>query len=232
MMMQGDLVLDEARAYWDFVYYADPTHQHTTELATLDWPPERLREGCRTVLADRRRISLEVQPPSEYYREVDDFNWTGKRVLEFGCGMGADALQLAERGAIMTVTDIVPGNVQIADRVLDGFPHTAVVLRSYDDCGLLGSFDVVFSHGVLHHIKPPLDRLAITKLINHIVPAGRMILMVYTHVYYPQEQVNVEGPYTRGFHPMDLADRFIGVMEIESYRYVLGTTCAWVVARK
>lgn len=229
-MNPAEHYFEAARDYWSFCYWADPAHQHTTDVATLNWPQERLHAGCDHVLADRRRISLEIHPPSEYYTEIDREHWAGKTVLEFGCGMGVDAYQLARRGAIVTATDIVPSNVVVADKVLSGWPHSTLVLQTYDALDTLGQFDAVLSSGCLHHLRPPLDEIAMAKLVARLKPTGRMYLMLYSKHYYPEPKLNAEGPYTRGFDEAETAVLLGPKMQMFSYRYILGFTCAWVVA--
>jgi 2-polyprenyl-3-methyl-5-hydroxy-6-metoxy-1,4-benzoquinol methylase len=224
--------LEDARGFWSKTYWAHPPDNHTEALLPLNWPQEKLHADCHTVLGDRRRVSLELFPPAEYYTEVDAFDWQGKRVLEFGCGMGADAFLLAERGAIVTATDIVPSNVEMTHRVLEGFPHTAVALRTYEDLVLLGKFDVVYCHGVFHHIRPPLDAQALQALKACTKPDGLLFFMLYTQFYYPQEKLDFEGPYTRGFSLIDTAEMLGPDFGIRSFRHVLAMTCAWVVAER
>jgi 2-polyprenyl-3-methyl-5-hydroxy-6-metoxy-1,4-benzoquinol methylase len=224
--------LEDARGYWDHVYWANPPDNHTAALLPLNWPQEKLHADCLTVLADRRRVSQELFPPAEYYTEVEEFDWNGKKVLEFGCGMGVDAFLLAKRGAIVTATDIVPSNVEMTDRVLEGFLHTAVALQTYDDLLRLGQFDVVYCHGVFHHIRPPLDVQAMQALKACTKPDGLMFFMLYTQFYYPQERLDFEGPYTRGFGLMDFAEMLGPDFSIRSFRHVLAMSCAWVVAER
>ena len=224
--------LEAARGYWDRCYWGHPLDNHTAHLLPLNWDQEKLHADCDTVLADRRRISLELVPPAPYYTEVDERDWTGKTVLEFGCGMGADAYLLATRGALVTATDIVPSNVEMTDRVLEGFPHRAVALRTYDDLADLGTFDVVYCHGVFHHIRPPLDAQALQALKASVKSDGLMLFMLYTQFYYPQERLDFEGPYTRGFSLMETVELFRPDFEVRSFRHVLAMTCAWVVAER
>jgi 2-polyprenyl-3-methyl-5-hydroxy-6-metoxy-1,4-benzoquinol methylase len=222
--------LEAARNFWSKTYWANPPDNHTDILLPLNWSQEKLHGDCEIVLADRRRISRELFPSAEYYTEVDEFDWNGKTVLEFGCGMGADAFLLAKRGAIVTATDIVPSNVEMTDRVLQGFPHVSMIVRDYEDLLSLGQFDVVYCHGVFHHIRPPLDAQAMRALKECTKPDGLMFFMLYTQFYFPQEKLDFEGPYTRGFSFVDTVEIFEPDFGLRSFRHVLAMTCAWVVA--
>jgi len=224
--------LEDARRFWDKTYWAHPPDNHTAHLLPLNWSHEKLHADCEVVLADRRRVSLELLPPAPYYTEVEEFDWDGKTVLEFGCGMGADAFLLAKRGGIVTATDIVPSNVEMTDRVLEGFPHRAVALQSYANLAPLGQFDVVYCHGVFHHIRPPLDREALRAMQACVKPEGLLWFMLYTQFYYPQERLDFEGPYTRGFSLMEIVEMLAPEWRVRSFRHVLAMTCAWVIAER
>ena len=111
---------------------------------------------------------------------LDRFDWAGKAVLEIGLGQGADAEQLIRRGARWSGVDLTPASVdRVATRMrVRGLPHgelkvgSALALPFAD-----ASFDVVFSHGVLHHI-PEIGR-AQAEIARVLKPGGRLVMMVY-----------------------------------------------------
>src|SRR5580698_7762168 len=82
--------------------------------------------------------------------EVAEFRkHAGERVLEIGCGTGADLLQFAKHGAIATGVDLAPKHVELARKRLGNL----AVVRQADMRHLPfqdESFDYVYSHGVLH----------------------------------------------------------------------------------
>jgi ubiquinone/menaquinone biosynthesis C-methylase UbiE len=113
-------------------------------------------------------------------RRLDHIDFKGKRVLEIGLGQGADSEQIIKRGAVWSGLDLTPESV---DRVrmrlsLRRLPHESlrqgsVLQMPFDD----GSFDVVFSHGVLHHVP---DIEAAQREIHRVLkPSGELIVMVY-----------------------------------------------------
>src|SRR5215510_9519318 len=77
----------------------------------------------------------------------------GLRVLEIGCGLGTDGVQFALAGADYTGVDLTDAAIDLArqnfeQRGLQGKFKVADAekLDFADD-----SFDIVYSHGVLHH---------------------------------------------------------------------------------
>lgn len=125
---------------------------------------------------DRFRYSLESHIP----RCLDLIELQGKRTLEIGLGQGADSEQLIRRGAVWTGIDLTPEAVQrVSTRLeLKGLPHERVVRGSvlnlpFED----QSFDVVFSHGVLHHV--PDIKSAQREIRRVLTPDGRLVVMLY-----------------------------------------------------
>jgi SAM-dependent methyltransferase len=104
----------------------------------------------------------------------------GKRVLEIGLGEGADSERLIRCGARWSGVDLTAESVErVRTRLtLRDLPYeelrqgSALSLPFPDD-----SFDVVFSHGVLHHIP---DIATAQREINRVLrPGGELIMMLY-----------------------------------------------------
>ena len=101
--------------------------------------------------------------------------------LELGCGQGALARLLVERlNARMTATDLDPTQVDLAvARLKDLGEH--ISLRVVDARELPfadGTFDGVFSFGVMHHI-PGGWRRVIADVARVLTPEGRFIFTDY-----------------------------------------------------
>jgi len=100
-------------------------------------------------------------------------------VLEIGGGMGTDLAQFAAHGATVTDLDLSAGHLQLAEenfrlRGLRGrFIHHDAETLPFDD----GSFDLVYSNGVLHHTP---NTVAVVGEIRRVLrPGGRAIVMFY-----------------------------------------------------
>jgi ubiquinone/menaquinone biosynthesis C-methylase UbiE len=112
--------------------------------------------------------------------ETIDFSIAkGKKLLEVGHGLGSDLLTFAEHGADVSGVDITDEHHRMASRnfELHGRP---VVLKLCDAANLAfesNVFDVVYSHGVLHH-TPDTVR-CISEIYRVLKPGGTMILTLY-----------------------------------------------------
>src|SRR5437870_5473495 len=143
---------------------------------------------CGTKFSDAETGTREFYDRIETHRyekewhipEAADFAGArGLRVLEIGCGMGTDGAQFARAGADYTGVDLTEaaielarkrfelsdlhGNFQVADAENLEFPDE--------------SFDLVYSHGVLHHT--PDTARAVREIHRVLKPGGRAIVMLY-----------------------------------------------------
>jgi SAM-dependent methyltransferase len=104
----------------------------------------------------------------------------GKRVLEVGLGEGSESELLIRQGAHWSGIDLTSQSVsrvrtRLALRELpyDQLRQGSVLSLPFAD----GAFDVVFSHGVLHHV-PDIER-AQREIHRVLRPGGELVIMVY-----------------------------------------------------
>jgi len=141
----------------------------------------------------------------ERYRYVEYAPWmaetmefashAGERVLEIGAGLGTDLAQFAKHGAIVTDVDLSSGHLNLAR---ENFRHRGLrgtfVHHDAEDLPFAdGSFDVVYSNGVIHHTP---DTARVVHEINRVLrPGGKAIIMVYAEnsLHYWRNLVSVLG---------------------------------------
>lgn len=189
---------------------------------------EKLQEYARYERAMR------IQNPygDIYFQELDEIPLKGKRVLEFGCGAGIDSLYFASQGAELVACDVVPSNVIVTGKIIAPYSTKAVLLKSYEDLASLGEFDLVYSHGCLHHI-PDRDVIQVVpELCSRVKPGGLMLVMVYTTTFYPHENVHPEGPFSRGYSVEQLLKLFWFGMTLERYRVFNNRCFSWALFRR
>ena len=134
----------------------------------------------------------EVERYSVYpwlYEAAEFRKHAGERVLEIGCGTGCDLLQFAKHGAIATGIDITDRHLELAANRIEG---RAQLLKA--DARKLpfpdGSFDYVYSHGVIHHSDDP--RGISNEILRVLRSGGRFNIHVYaewsySHLRYRQK---------------------------------------------
>ena len=112
-------------------------------------------------------------------RETDEFKevlkmekWTGKHILDVGCGTGKFAYMIAKKGGIVKGIDYSTTAIATAQ---SKYNHTNLSYEQIDvSKKISGKYDVIISIGTLEHMDQPYKMLK--KLKNHLTPNGKMIL--------------------------------------------------------
>jgi SAM-dependent methyltransferase len=125
---------------------------------------------------DRFRYTREAH----ILRCLDEVALDGRKVLEIGLGLGADAEQIIRRGGRWSGIDLTAESVDRVKTRMDlrNLPYDEIrqgsVLQLPFDSD---SFDLVFSHGVLHHV-PDILR-AESEVARVLRPGGEAVVMLY-----------------------------------------------------
>lgn len=128
----------------------------------------------------------------------------GSRVLELGCGLGNDGLELLRAGLEVTATDIAPGHLAEAQRLHREAGYESACAHLLVDAENLpfadGSFDGVLVVAALHHLPDPRRALAEARRVlrpggllalgtepnnwqgRTIYPAGKFLLHAVLHL--------------------------------------------------
>jgi len=101
------------------------------------------------------------------------------RILDLGCGTGQMALYLAKADRTVVGADLTPAALALAAAAAKRFGLVVHFVETDLRCAGLrpGSFDVVFSSGVLHHTPDP--RAAFASMVPLARPGGIIVLGVY-----------------------------------------------------
>jgi SAM-dependent methyltransferase len=94
------------------------------------------------------------KPSNELLRVLGAGKLAGKTVLEFGCGTGTNAVELARRGFLVTAVDIAEPAIRTARdkaRTADVTVDLRVADVLKDDLG--GPYDILFDRGVYHCVR-------------------------------------------------------------------------------
>ncbi len=119
----------------------------------------------------------------DYLRDYVDFpRYGGKKVLEIGCGVGIDLLQFARAGAKVTARDLTENAVKLASENLarEGYQGDIQVGNAEALSFPENTFDVVYSHGVLHHTTD--TEKSIGEVHRVLKVGGEAIIMLYNRL--------------------------------------------------
>ena len=134
-------------------------------------------EGSPEFFAEVERTRDELDPYIARFADVEGAK--GKRLLEIGVGLGTDFIRFVRAGAIATGVDLTEHAVQLVRRrlELEGLQGEVVVADAeslpFED----GTFDRIYSWGVLHH-TPDTGR-AVQEAIRVAKPGARLCVMLY-----------------------------------------------------
>jgi ubiquinone/menaquinone biosynthesis C-methylase UbiE len=173
----------------------------------------------------------------------------GSRVLEAGCGVGAQTVILAKNspGALFTSVDISPVSVKAAAAVVQRAGFSNVTFQTANIFKLpfpKASFDHVFACFVLEHLKEPVKALRCLKAV--LKPGGTLTVIEGDHgstLFHPrsdaawktiqclidlQAQAGGDALLGRRLYPLARAAGFRKVTVSPRFVYVDASRPAWV----
>lgn len=125
---------------------------------------------------DTRRYGQESHLPAC----LDEIDWRGLKVPESGLGQGSESKHLIRRGASWSGPDLthepvdrVRARLAIRASPHDDLQRGSVLAIPWPD----DTFDLVFSHGVLHHV--PKTQAAQREIHRVLKPGGGLVAMLY-----------------------------------------------------
>ena len=152
-----------------------------------------IRDYWNTFIHD---LEIATHPPGSpgFFQELDAYRfekldylprlvnfgaYTGKQLLEIGCGAGIDLVRFAKGGAIVTGVDLAEVSIDLARK---NFENNELSSEFHVMNGEAldfpeNTFDVVYAHGVLQYTS---DAQRMIREIHRVLrPEGESILMVY-----------------------------------------------------
>lgn len=117
---------------------------------------------------------------SEFARLLDRAIPGNARVLDLGCGTGQMSLYLARADRVVVGADLTRASLQLGAAAARRFRLDRVQFVETDlqQLGLRrGSFDVVYSSGVVHHTPNP--RASFARIVPLARPGGMIVLGLY-----------------------------------------------------
>lgn len=104
-------------------------------------------------------------------------------MVDVGCGTGQMCLYLARADRVVVGVDVTRASLQLGSAAVRrfGLQHVQFVETDLQQPGLLaGSFDVVYSSGVIHHTADP--RASFASLVRFAKPGAVIVLGVYNSI--------------------------------------------------
>ena len=114
---------------------------------------------------------------------ADFSRWSGKRVLEVGCGIGTDTISFARAGAMVTAVDLSEKSLDLARERARAYGLESRIRFCQADAERLAeavpaeAYDLVYSFGVIHHTPQP--RRAVDALRAFMSAHSELRAMIY-----------------------------------------------------
>lgn len=137
--------------------------------------------GTREYFDEVEERKYRVEPHIVTFAEFP--RWSGKRVLEIGCGIGTATLSFLRAGATVTAVDLSAQSLVLARKRAEVYGMEDRVSFFEGDAERLSDFvksepyDLIWSFGVLHHTPHP--ERALDQLRNYVKPGSTVKLMMY-----------------------------------------------------
>ena len=168
----SDVSIEDVRAYWD----RRPCNiRHSPA-------PVGTREYFDQVEARKYFVEPHIPGFAQFER------WSGKNVLEIGCGIGTDTVNFARAGAHVTAVDLSAESIAVARQRVKIYGLEDRVqfyngnAEELSELVPVQPYDLVYSFGVLHHTPHP-DR-AFAEIRHFTRPGSTVKVMVYNRWSY------------------------------------------------
>ncbi len=116
---------------------------------------------------------FKVEPHIPTFADYQKYN--GKKVFEIGCGIGTDAEQFINSGAIYTGIDLSKESVDVA---LQRLPNANIKVANIEEWCYDEKYDLIYSFGVLHHT--PNIHKALANIRTMLKDDGEIKFMLYS----------------------------------------------------
>jgi SAM-dependent methyltransferase len=164
----ADVSIDEVRNYWD------------RRPCNIRHSPLPVGTAAYFDQVEARKYFVEPHIPG--FAEFE--RWSGKSVLEIGCGIGTDTMNFARAGAKVTAIDVSAASVDLARKRADVFGLSDRIDFHIANAENLADhipprkYDLIYSFGVIHHSPHP-EKIIEQIRSNFIGSGSTLKLMVY-----------------------------------------------------
>jgi SAM-dependent methyltransferase len=118
-----------------------------------------------------------------WYESLYSDVFRGRKVLDFGCGLGISTIPFAQNGASVTFVDLVQSNVEVVRRVckLKGLEDARFCyMQDLSSLTSLPSdYDFIYCCGSMINAPLGVIRLEASELLKHLKIGGRWIELAY-----------------------------------------------------
>jgi SAM-dependent methyltransferase len=157
------------------------------------------------------------------YKQVVEYDCAGKEVLEYGCGKGSHAFDLAAQGAQVTGIDISPVAIDVSAAIAAGrglsigFTEMNAEKLEFPD----RAFDLICGASILHHLDLDTCAAQIARCLRpdgtaaFVEPLGHNPLVNFYRNRTPRLRTPDEHPLR--MPDFDVFRRYFGIVDVDYY---------------
>lgn len=161
--------LDEVQKYWN----RQPCHYLRSSQPV----------GTKKYFDEINARRYYVEPHIARFAQFE--KWSGKRVLDLGCGMGTDTINFARAGAKVTAVELSRKSLELARQQAKLYGLTNKIKFYKADAERLSKivppepYDLIYSMGVIHHTPSP--KSVVRQIRQHYVNNDSILKIMLYH---------------------------------------------------
>lgn len=143
--------------------------------------------GTKQYFDEVEARKYKIEPHIPHFADFAKYN--GKKVLELGCGLGTESINFARAGADLTIVELSEKSLELCKKRFEVYGLTATFILGNGEelCSKLlheeyGTFDLIWSFGVIHHSPNP--NIIVDNFHKLLKSGGELKLMVYSKISY------------------------------------------------
>tara|TARA_B100000900_G_C20592240_1_gene722038 strand:- start:707 stop:1486 length:780 start_codon:yes stop_codon:yes gene_type:complete len=147
--------------------------------------------GSKEYFDEVEKKKFFVEPHIKTFSQFE--KWSGKKVLEIGCGIGTAAINFARFGADYTGVELSSKSLELTQQRFNVYNQTGKFYEGNAEelTNFLPAekYDLIYSWGVIHHTPNP--KKAISEISKYLAKDGVLKIMLYSSESWKNYMISV-----------------------------------------
>ena len=147
--------------------------------------------GSKEYFDEVEKKKFFVEPHIKTFSQFE--RWSGKKVLEIGCGIGTAAINFARFGADYTGVELSSKSLELTQQRFNVYNQTGKFYEGNAEelTNFLPAekYDLIYSWGVIHHTPNP--KKAISEISKYLSKDGVLKIMLYSSESWKNYMISI-----------------------------------------